>query len=101
MISFDEYLRRSAVTRELLDTPLDLSSGAWAHLELDLSTGRFAEHRNLLDDPRGNHLFAYALKNVLLEALDPKPLTYREDGGRLADYSAYLPKREAPEREAR
>lgn len=26
------------------------------------------------DNPRGNHVHAYALKDTLLEVLDPKPL---------------------------
>ena len=29
------------------------------------------------DNPRGNHFFAYALKDRLLELLDPKPLPIR------------------------
>jgi hypothetical protein len=29
-------------------------------------------------NPSGNHFFAFALKNSLIEWLDPKPLTYRE-----------------------
>ncbi len=28
-------------------------------------------------NPRGNHLFAYALKDKLLGLLDPKPLPYQ------------------------
>lgn len=31
-------------------------------------------------NPRGNHLFAYALKDTLLELLDPKPLPCRDQG---------------------
>ncbi len=29
-------------------------------------------------NPRGNHFFAYALKDRLLELLDPKPLPYQD-----------------------
>lgn len=32
--------------------------------------------------PAGNHFFAFAIKNSLLEWLDPKPVTYREDSAR-------------------
>jgi hypothetical protein len=31
-------------------------------------------------NPRGNHFFAYALKDRLLELLDPKPLPYQDRG---------------------
>lgn len=41
-------------------------------------------------NPRGNHFFAYELKDRLLELLDPKPLPY-QDVGPGADLSGYLP----------
>lgn len=42
-------------------------------------------------NPRGNHFFAYALKDRLLELLDPKPLPYRDLGPDTVDLSGYLP----------
>jgi len=42
-------------------------------------------------NPRGNHFFAYALKDTLLELLDPKPLPYQDRGPGTADFSGYLP----------
>ena len=40
--------------------------------------------------PRGNHLFAYALKDSLVDLLDPKPLTYHDDGTRAVDFDRFL-----------
>ena len=42
-------------------------------------------------NPRGNHLFAYALKDRLLELLDPKPLPYQDRGPDTVDFSTYQP----------
>lgn len=42
-------------------------------------------------NPRGNHFFAYALKDKLLELLDPKPLPYQDRGPDTVDFSEYLP----------
>jgi hypothetical protein len=42
-------------------------------------------------NPRGNHFFAYALKDRLLELLDPKPLPYQDRGPDSVDFSLYLP----------
>jgi hypothetical protein len=42
-------------------------------------------------NPRGNHFFAYALKDKLLELLDPKPLPYQDRDPDTVDFSAYLP----------
>ncbi len=41
--------------------------------------------------PAGNHLFAFALKDSLVEWLDPKPLPYRDTSERLIDFQGYLP----------
>lgn len=41
--------------------------------------------------PAGNHFFAYALKDTLVQWLAPKPLTYRDDGTRPFDFKGYLP----------
>jgi hypothetical protein len=41
--------------------------------------------------PRGNHFFAYALKDRLLELLDPKPLPYQDRSPDTVDFSGYLP----------
>jgi len=40
---------------------------------------------------RGNHFFAYALKDRLLELLDPKPLPYQDRDPDSVDFSQYLP----------
>ena len=37
-------------------------------------------------NPRGNHFFAYALKDRLLELLDPKPLPYQDRGPDTVDW---------------
>jgi len=42
-------------------------------------------------NPSGNHLFAFALKDRLVEWLDPKPVTYREDGSKRVTFGGYLP----------
>jgi len=41
-------------------------------------------------NPRGNHFFAYELKDRLLELLDPKPLPYQDRGPDSVDFSQYL-----------
>lgn len=41
--------------------------------------------------PAGNHFFAYSLKRSLVEWLDPKPITYRDDGTRADEFRGYLP----------
>jgi len=42
-------------------------------------------------NPRGNHFFAYAFKDRLLELLDPKPLPYQDRGPGTVDFSGCLP----------
>ncbi len=41
--------------------------------------------------PAGNHFFAFALKDTIVEWLDPKPITYRDDENRTVDFRGYLP----------
>ena len=41
--------------------------------------------------PRGNHFFAYAVKDEVLAWLDPKPPAYRDDGEPLIRFKGYLP----------
>jgi hypothetical protein len=41
-------------------------------------------------NPTGNHFFAYSIKDTIVEWLDPKPITYREDADRLVDFADYL-----------
>jgi hypothetical protein len=41
--------------------------------------------------PVGNHFFAYALKNAMVDWLEPKPITYRDDDVRMIDFKGYLP----------
>ncbi|MBV9445017.1 MAG: hypothetical protein JO345_03865 [Streptosporangiaceae bacterium] len=42
-------------------------------------------------NPRGNHLFAYAIKDTLVELLDPKPLPYQDQGPDTIDFSTCRP----------
>jgi hypothetical protein len=44
-------------------------------------------------NPRGNHFFAYAIKDKVVEWLDPKPITYRAADPRSVDFRGYLPGR--------
>ena len=42
-------------------------------------------------NPRGNHFFAYSIKDTVVHWLDPKPITYRNlDPGSLSISSGYL-----------
>lgn len=41
--------------------------------------------------PAGNHLFAYALKDTVVEWLNPRPVTYDESRQPEFDYNGYLP----------
>jgi len=40
--------------------------------------------------PAGNHFFAFSIKDVLVNWLDPKPITYRTDPDRLDDFESYI-----------
>lgn len=40
-------------------------------------------------NPRGNHFFAYAIKDTLVGLLDPKPLPYRDQDPDTTDFSVY------------
>jgi hypothetical protein len=53
--------------------------------------GRYMADGNGHYNPRGNHFFAYELKDRLLELLDPKPLPYQDRGPDTVDFSEYLP----------
>jgi hypothetical protein len=44
-------------------------------------------------NPRGNHFFAYAIKDKVVDWLDPKPITYRAADPRSVDFRGYLPSR--------
>jgi hypothetical protein len=41
--------------------------------------------------PAGNHFFAYAIKDSIVDWLDPKPVTYRGDEQAAIDFRGYLP----------
>ena len=41
-------------------------------------------------NPRGNHFFAYAIKDVVVPWLDPKPITYRKLDPQTIDFKGYL-----------
>lgn len=41
-------------------------------------------------NPAGNHFFAYSLKDAIVQWLNPKPITYRDDGSRVIDFKGYL-----------
>ena len=42
--------------------------------------------------PSGNHFFAYAIKDKIVEWLDPKPITYQQNDDKLIRFKGYLPK---------
>lgn len=41
--------------------------------------------------PSGNHFFAYAIKDKLVDWLDPKPITYQQNDSKLIRFKEYLP----------
>ena len=41
--------------------------------------------------PRGNHFFAYSIKDKVVEWLDPKPITYQRREPESVDFKGYLP----------
>jgi 5S rRNA maturation endonuclease (ribonuclease M5) len=43
-------------------------------------------------NPAGNHFFAYALKDRIIEWLEPKPVTYQSKEGRRIRFEGYLDK---------
>ncbi len=43
-------------------------------------------------NPSGNHFFAYALKDRLVEWLDPKPITYQTNDSHRVNFEGYLEK---------
>lgn len=40
--------------------------------------------------PRGNHFFAYSIKDKVVQWLDPKPITYRKPDPQSIDFKGYL-----------
>ena len=42
--------------------------------------------------PAGNHFFAYAIKDKIVDLLDPKPITYQQKGDKLIKFKGYLNK---------
>jgi hypothetical protein len=40
--------------------------------------------------PRGNHFFAYSIKDKVVEWLDPKPITYQKRDPQTVDFTGYL-----------
>jgi hypothetical protein len=42
-------------------------------------------------NPRGNHFFAYSIKNTVVGWLDPKPITYQQPEPDTVDFKGYLP----------
>jgi hypothetical protein len=43
-------------------------------------------------NPAGNHFFAYAIKNTVVDWLNPKPITYQKETEREITFENYLPK---------
>lgn len=41
-------------------------------------------------NPRGNHFFAYSIKDKVVEWLDPKPVTYRNPDAKTLGFKGYL-----------
>lgn len=59
------------------------------NLSLDEYMDRyFIGHYN----PSGNHFFAYAIKDKIVDWLDPKPITYLQNDDKLIRFKGYLPK---------
>ncbi len=61
--------------------------------QFDLSVDDYAQ-RYLIGhySPAGNHFFAHSIKDAIVEWLDPKPITYREDTQARIDFrDGYLP----------
>ncbi len=56
----------------------------------------FDEYRRLYFvghyNPRGNHFFAYSIKDRIVSWLDPKPVTYRKPDTESVDFKGYLPR---------
>jgi len=46
--------------------------------------------------PAGNHFFAFSIKDKIVDWLDPKPITYRDDESRTVDFEGYLPREPRP-----
>ena len=42
-------------------------------------------------NPRGNHFFAYSIKDEVVGWLEPKPITYRKPDPDTVDFRGYLP----------
>jgi hypothetical protein len=42
---------------------------------------------------RGNHFFAYSIKDTIVNWLDPKPVPYQKQDEESIDYKGYLPQR--------
>jgi len=40
--------------------------------------------------PAGNHFFAFSIKDTIVNWLDPKPITYRDQPDGLSDFGSYL-----------
>ncbi len=41
-------------------------------------------------NPAGNHFFAFSIKDTIVNWLDPKPITYRDESEGLSDFKSYL-----------
>ena len=54
----------------------------------------FDEYRKLYFighyNPRGNHFFAYSIKDTVVKWLDPKPITYQKPDPQSIDFKGYL-----------
>ena len=62
------------------------------NLSYDDYAARYHVGRHGHYSPSGNHFFAYAIKNEIVDWLDPKPITYRDDGqARISFREGYLP----------
>jgi hypothetical protein len=66
--------------------------------EYEKTTGSYSQYMRqyLVGDighynPRGNHLFAYSIKNTLVEMVEPKPLPYQDRKTETMDFTGYLP----------
>ena len=99
------------VTRQLLEGKLRYDQEIVDHLDslklwyfdANLAHGRdFADFSLSINDymkryyighysPAGNHFFAYALKDMLIEWLEPKPISYSDPTTQQINFKGYLP----------
>lgn len=107
VVHFDPF----GVTRSLIKSGMRYDQEVVDHLRanefnfFDMNEVHVADFKNFklsFDDymerylighysPIGNHFFAFSIKDRIVDWLDPKPITYRQDERRWIDFEGYLP----------